>query len=56
MEQLGEPTSHPTNTIATQTEETSNIGQGRLSLTEKQHISPFPDIDYDNAQDYLKYL
>ena len=53
MEQRGDFTSHPTNTIATQSEETSNIGQGQLPLTEKHFLNPFPDIDSDNSPDYL---
>ena len=45
-----------TNTIATQTEETSNIGQGRKPLTDMQHFNPIPEIDHENSPDYLKQL
>ena len=56
MEQLGDLISQPSKTIASQKDETTIIGQGRLKLTEKQHFNPFPDIDYDNSQGYLKHL
>ena len=56
MERRGQPTSHPTNQIATQTKETSNIGHDRLPLTGKQHFDPFLDIDYNKSPDYLKHL
>ena len=55
MEQQGDPTSQPTITIATQTGDTSNIGQGRHPLAEKQHFSLFADSDYDNSPDYIKH-
>ena len=49
-------TPHETNTIATQTDETSNLGQGWLPLAEKEHYNPIPEINYDNSPDYLKQL
>ena len=45
-----------TNTIATQTDETSNLGQGRLPISEKEHYNPIPEINYENSPDYLKQL
>ena len=49
-------TPQETNTIATQTEETSNLGQGRQPLAEKEHYNPLPEIDHKNSPDYLKQL
>ena len=49
-------TPNETNTIATQTDETSYLGQGRLPLSEKGHYNPIPVINYDNSPDYLKQL
>ena len=49
-------TPQETNTIATQTEETSNLGQGRQPLAEKEHYNPLPEIDLENSPDYLKQL
>ena len=49
-------TSQETNTIATQTEETSNLGQGRQPLAEKEHYNPLPETDHENSPDYLKQL
>ena len=49
-------TPQETNTIATQTEEISNLGQGRQPLSDKEHSNPLPKIDYDNSPDYLKQL
>ena len=45
-----------TNTIATQTDETSNIGQGRQPLEEKEEFNPIPELDYQNTPNYLKQL
>ena len=53
------PTGNSTNiknTIATQTEETKNLGLGRTPLNSKQHYNPFTEINYDEAPDYLKNL
>ena len=53
------PTGDPANiknTIATQTEETNNLGLGRTPLNSKQHYNPFSEINYDEAPDYLKNL
>ena len=49
-------TPQETNTIATQTEETSNIGQGRKPLTDMEHFNPPPEIVHENSPDYLKQL
>ena len=49
-------TPNETITIATQTDETSNLGKGRLPLSEKEHYNPIPEINYDNSPDYLKQL
>ena len=49
-------TPQETNTIATQTEETSNIGQGRKPLTDMEHFNPLPEINHENSPDYLKQL
>ena len=49
-------TPQETNTIATQTEETSNLGQGRQPLAEKKHYNPLPEIDLENPPDCLKQL
>ena len=45
-----------TNTIATQTEESSNLGQGRQPLSDKKHFNPLPETYYDNSPEYLKQL
>ena len=45
-----------TNTIATQTEETNNLGLGRTPLNSKQQYSPFAETNYEEAPDYLKSL
>ena len=45
-----------TNTIATQTDETSNIGLGRQPLDEKEEFNPIPELDYQNTPNYLKQL
>ena len=45
-----------TNTIATQTDETSNIGQGRQPLEEKEEFNPIPELDYQNTPNYLTQL
>ena len=42
-----------TNTIATQTEETNNLGHGRTPLNSKQQYSPFAETNYEEAPDYL---
>ena len=42
-----------TNTIATQTEETNNLGLGRTPLNSKQQYSPFAETNYEEAPDYL---
>ena len=42
----GDPTNN-TNTIATQTDDINNTGQGRNPLLTKQHLNPFSDIQYD---------
>ena len=44
-------TTNNTNTIATQTEDTNNTGQGRKPLISKQHFSPFADIRYEDSPD-----
>ena len=49
-------TPQETNTIATQTEEISKLGQGRQPLSDKEHFNPLPKIDYDKSPDYLKQL
>ena len=49
-------TPQKTNSIATQTEETSNLGKGRQPLAEKEHYNPLPDIDLENSPVYLKQL
>ena len=49
-------TPHEINTIATQTDETSNLGQGLLPLAEKEHYNSIPKIIYDNSPDYLEQL
>ena len=45
-----------TNTIATQTDEISNLGQGRQPLEEKEELNPIPELDYENTPNYLKQL
>ena len=45
-----------TNTIATQTDEITNIDRRRLPIENKQQHNPFLDIDYNNSPDYLKNL
>ena len=42
-----------TNTIATQTEETNNLGLGRTPLNSKQQYSQFAETNYEEAPDYL---
>ena len=49
-------TPQDTITILTQTEETSNLRQGRQPLSGKEHYNPLPEIDYDKSLDYLKQL
>ena len=49
-------TTNNTNTIATQTEDTNNTGQGRDPLNSKQHFSPFVETHYEEFPDYLKNL
>ena len=52
-------TGNPTNniiSIATQTDDINNIGQGRNPLLSKQQYNQFTDIDYDSSPDYLKNL
>ena len=49
-------TSNNTNTIATQTEDINNTGQGRNPLNSKQHFSPFAEIHYEEFPNYLKNL
>ena len=49
-------TTNNTNTIATQTEDINNTGQGRNSLNSKQHFSPFSEIQYEDFPTYLKNL
>ena len=45
-----------TNTIATQTEETNNLGLGRTPLNSKQQYSPFAETNNEEAPDHLKSL
>ena len=45
-----------TNTIATQTDEALNLGQGRQPLEEKEEFNPIPELDYENTPNYLKQL
>ena len=56
MEQQDITTSQQTNTIATQTEETSNLGQGPQPFSDKEHFKPLHETDYDNSPEYLKQL
>ena len=49
-------TPQETNTIATQTDETSNLGQGRQPLEDREDFNPIPELDYENTPDYLKQL
>ena len=53
------PTGNPTNniiSIATQTDDINNIGQGCNPILSKQQYNPFTDIDYDSSPDFLKNL
>ena len=50
---IGDPTNN-TNTIANQTDDINNAGQGRNPLLNKQHFKPFKDKQYDEPPDYLK--
>ena len=49
-------TPQETNTIATQTEETSNLGKGHQPLEDREHFNPISELDYENTPDYLKQL
>ena len=56
MEQQDITTTQQTNTIATQTEETSILGQGRQPLPDRKPFKPLPETDYDNSPEYLKQI
>ena len=45
-----------TNTIATQTDETNNTGQGRNPLNSKQQSNPFADIHFEDSPEYNQNL
>ena len=49
-------TSNNTNTIAKQTEDINNTGQGRNPLKSKQHLHPFAETQYEDFPTYLKKL
>ena len=49
-------TTNNTNTIATQTEDINNTGQGRNPLNSKQLFSPFAEIQYEDFPTYHKNL
>ena len=53
MEKQDITTSQQTNT---KTEETSNLGQGRQPLSDKEHFNSLPETDYDNSSEYLEQL
>ena len=56
---MDSPTGNTTNntkTIATQTEDINNTGQGRNPLNSKQHFSPFSEIQYKDFPTYPKNL
>ena len=44
------------NKIATQTDETSNLGLRRQPLENEEKFNPIPELDHDNSTDYLRKL